>query len=119
MTLLRESMRIELVALLACFAAVLAWRILHEVSVLARHAETRRAPPSWRTRAIRLQMPVVSLMVAFLYLVQLRRSAGSGNLPQVPEYALALLAGSQAVFLSVMARCLLRSFGILRNEGKK
>jgi hypothetical protein len=69
--------------------------------------------------ALRLQMPVASLLVACLYLVRVRQSASSGSLPPVPEYALALLAGSQWLFLAVMARRLLRQFGISRNEGEK
>jgi len=58
-------------------------------------------------------------VVALLYMVRLPQSAGSGSLPQIPDYALALLAGSQGVFLVVMAQRLFHPFDTLRNEGKK
>jgi hypothetical protein len=119
MTVLREALRIELAALVAGFAAVLAWKILRGAVRWVRHPESREALGGWRTGALRLQMPAASLLIAFLYLVQLPQSAASCSLPPVPEYALALLAGSQGVFLAVMARRLLRPFGFLRNVGEK
>jgi hypothetical protein len=119
MTVLREALRIELAILVAGCAAVVAWKILRGVVRWVRHAEARNTLGGWMTGALRLQMPVASLLIAFLYLARLPRSAGSGNLPPVPQYALALLAGSQTVFLMVMARRLLGPFGVLRNEGEK
>ena len=119
MTVLRAALRIELAILIAGCAAVVAWKILRGAARWARHPETRNALGGWMTGALRLQMPAASLVIACLYLARLSRSAGSGNLPPVPDYVLAILAGSQTVFLFVMARRLLRPFGILRNEGEK
>lgn len=119
MTFLQEVVRIELAILVASFAVVLGWKIMRGAVRWMRHPETRKAHPSGMAGVLQLQMPAASLVIAFLYLLRLPQSAGSGNLPPVPEYALALLAGSHAVFLSVMARRLLRPFGILRNEGEK
>jgi hypothetical protein len=119
MTVLRAALRIELAILVAGCAAVVAWKILRGAARWARHPETRNALGSWMTGALRLQMPVASLLIAFLYLVRLPTSAASGSLPPVPDFALALLAGSQALFLAGMAWRLLRPFGILTNEGGK
>ena len=105
--------------LVAGFAAVLAWKILRGAVRWVRHPETRNARGGWMAGALRLQMPAASLLIACLYLVRVHQSAASGSLPPVPEYALALLAGSQTVFLAVMARRLLGPFGVLRNVGEK
>jgi hypothetical protein len=119
MTVLREALRIELAVLVACFAAVLAWKILRGAARWVRDPETRNALRGGATAALRLQMPAASLLISLLYLVRLPESAASGSLPQVPDYALALLAGSQLVFLGAMARSLLGPFGIFKNEGEK
>jgi hypothetical protein len=119
MTVLREALRIELAILAAGFTAVLAWKILRGVVRWVRHPETRNTLGGWMTGALRLQMPAASMLVACLYLVRVRQSAGSGSLPPVTGYALTLLAGSQCAFLAVMAQRLLRPFGILRNVGEK
>ena len=119
MTVLREALRVELALLIACYAAVVAWKILRGAVRWVRHPETRIALGGWMAGALRLQMPAASLLIAVLYLAGLPQSAASGSLPPVPEYALALLAGSQSVFLVVMARRLLGPFGVLRNVGEK
>lgn len=119
MTVLREALRVELALLVAVCAAVVAWKILRGAVRWVRHPETRNALGGWMTGALRLQMPVASLLIALLYLAGLPRSAASGSLPPVPDFALAVLAGSQAVFLVVMARRLLVPFGVLRKVGEK
>jgi hypothetical protein len=119
MTFLREAVRLELAILVACFVTLVGWKILRDAVRRVGLPETRIALPSGIMGALRLQMPAASLVVALFYLVRLPQSAGSGSLPPVSEFALALLAGSQAVFLAVMAQRLLRPFGILRNEREK
>jgi hypothetical protein len=119
MTVLRELVRIELAALLACYATVLGWKLLRGAMRWAGRLETGKARPGRRTDAVRLQMLAVSLTIAVLYLIQLPQSAASGGLPPVPAYALVVVAGSQAVFLTAMATRLLRPSGISRNEGEK
>lgn len=119
MTVLRQVLRAELAILAVCFAAVVAWKILAAVMRWARQPEKRTTPGGQLPGVLRLQMPAASLLIALLYLVQLPQSAAMGDLPPVPEYALVLLAGSQSLFLVVMARRLLRPFGISKNEGEK
>ena len=119
MASLRGVVRSELAILVAGFAAVVLWKMLRDAVRLVRHPQTRAVLPSGIMGALRLQMPAASLGVALLYLVRLPQSAGSGRLPPVPEFALALLAGSQGVFLVVMAQRLLRPFSISKNEGEK
>jgi hypothetical protein len=117
MIFLREVVRIELAILVACFATVLGWKLLRDAVQWVRQPETPKALGGM-TGALRLQMLAASLVIAFLYLVGLPKSAASGSLPPVPEYVLALLAGSQLVFLVAMAQRLLRPFSTLRNEGE-
>lgn len=119
MTVLREVVRIEVTILVACCATVLGWKILRGAVRRASRPETRAARPGGRTGAIRFQMLAVSLTIAVLYLIQLPQSAASGSLPPVPAYALALLSGSQIVFLVTMAGRLLRPSGISKDEGEK
>ena len=109
----------ELALLIACFAAVLAGKILRGAAQWARHPENRNALRGGKSGGLRLQMLAASLVTALYYLSRLPRSAASGNLPPIPDYALAILAGSQIVFLAAMARSLLRPFGSLKSEGEK
>jgi hypothetical protein len=118
MKLLQGMVRIELAILAACFGAVVGGKLLRGAVRWVRLPEKRKALSGW-TGALRLQLLAASLIIALLYLVALPKSAASGSLPPVPDYALALLAGSQMVFLAAMAQRLLRPFNILRNVGEK
>ena len=119
MTILREVVQVELAILIACFAAILVGKILRGAAQWARHPENRNALRGRKSGGLRLQMLAASLVTALYYLSRLPQSAASGNLPPVQPYALAILAGSQAVFLVGMARNLLRPFVSLKSEGEK
>ncbi len=86
MIFLQDMIWIELVILVACFAVVLAWKILRGLMRLLRNRETRKALPGGIAGALRLQMPAASLVIAFLYL---RSVAASGrkrqSAPQCPS----------------------------------
>jgi hypothetical protein len=119
MTVLREVVRLELAILVACFTVAVLWKMLRAAVRMVNRPALDKILRSGITGALRLQMPVASLVVALLYLLRLPQSAGSGSLPPIPGFALALLACSQAAFLGVMARRLFRPSGILKNEGEK
>jgi hypothetical protein len=119
MTVLRELVRLELVILVACCAIVMGLKMLRGAMRRAGPPGTSEARPDGRMGAVRFQMLALSLAIAVLYLIQLPQAAASGRLPPVPEYALALLAGSQFVFLVTMAGRLLRRSGVSKNEGEK
>ncbi len=106
-----ELLRIELAALATCFAAVVVWKLWRGTVQWLRGPDTRGA--------LRLQMLGASLAVAAYYLARLPSAAGTGSLPPVPAYALAVLAGSQAAFLVPAVGRLLRPLGSLRNEEGK
>ena len=119
MMVLRAGLRMELALLAAGFSAIVAWKIVRCVLQWARRPEARTAFRGGMTAVLRLQMPVASLLVALCYLTRLPRASTSGDLPPVPESALALLAGSQLAFLAIMAHSLLGPFSNIRDEGEK
>ena len=120
MTVLRQALRIEVAILAAGFAAVLAWKIVRGAVRWIRHPQTRNVLRDGVPAVLRLQMPAASLLIALYYVSGLPRSAEGGNLPPVPNAALALMAGSQLTFLVAAARHLFGPFGMLKNnEGEK
>lgn len=119
MTFLRAAVRIELALLAAGFAVIVAWKLLRGAVRWFRSPGAREELSRGAPGALRLQMLAVTLLVALLYVVQFAQAAASGRLPAVPGFALALLAGSQTVFLGTEARRLLHQFMISKRAEEK
>ena len=119
MAFLENMMRIESAILVAGFILVVGWKLLRAMLRPENRQALRRYFGEGISAIIRVQLLTGTLIFAFLYLAGLLQSAGSGAFPPIPNYAVALLAGSQAVFAGAAAWRSLRSFGILRNEGEK
>lgn len=113
MALLRDVVRFELAILVACFSATIGWRILRATLRPESRLAFRSLFGGGIAGAVRVQLLVGSVVFALLYVASALQSAGTGALPRVPNYALALLAGSQAAFLGAAWRSL-RSFGTWR-----
>ncbi len=122
MNFLRDAVRIELVTLTAGFAVVVFWKLLRNIvgGLLGTGLRGALLGGAWGSvhgqtaqwQLAQWQLAAVSLILAFIYLLRLMQSADSGRLPPVPNGALALLAGSQALFLSSMAWRVLRRPGV-------
>jgi|GEM_PF-2525891 len=120
MAVLRELVHVEVAILAACLGAAVFWKLLRGVLRAGRqHALYILLGRGGMGRAIRLQLTVGSVAFALLYLASTLRAAGSGALPPVSDYALALLGGSQAAFLGAAIWSSLRRTVTLRNEGEK
>lgn len=119
MTFLQSTIRVELAILVASFVVLIAWKIVRGALRPESRAAFRRACGSGMASVIRLQVLAASLVFALWYLAAALQSVGRASLPPVPGYALALLSGSQAVFVSAAAWRVLRPSVDLRNEGEK
>jgi hypothetical protein len=116
MALLRDVVRVELASLFACLALTVAWKILRGILRPAGWRVFRSQFGGGMAGLLRLQMLALSVVFAGSYLAGSLRSAGSGALPAIPNYALVLLGSSQAAFLGAAVWCRMRLFGALRNE---
>jgi hypothetical protein len=119
MALLRDLLRVEPAFLVACFGVVTIWKILRGIARPGRLRAFRNYCGGGIAGLLRLQMLALSAAFAVSYLASSLQSGGSGALPAIPNYALALLGSSQAAFLGAAAWRRLRPSGTLRNEGEK
>ena len=119
MVLLRDAIRVELGILVVCIVAIIFWKIARSALRRESRVAFRRACGGGVACALRMQVLAGSLLFALFYLASALRSAGGGALPPVPDYALVLLGGSQAVFAGAAAWRRLYLSGNLRNEGEK
>lgn len=112
---LRIVAGIELAMLMAGLTAIAVWKISRGVRQWFLHSAAREGMPGGGApAAMRWQLLIVTLVAAVAYLGQLPAAIGSGKLPDVPDFALGLLACSQAVYLGTAACTLLRRFLIAR-----
>ena len=119
MAFLREMLKVELLTLVACFGVAIVWKILRGSLRPAGRLVLRSLFGGGVAGLLRLQLLAASLAFALVYLASALKSAGSGALPPVPDYALALLGSSQAAFLCAAAWRILRPSGNLRKDEEK
>lgn len=119
MAVLRLAIRFEMETLVACVALTVVWKLLRGIFRPGGLRALRDDCGGGMAGVLRLQMLALSVAFAVFYLADSLRTGGSGALPAIPNYALALLGSSQAAFLGAAAWRRLRPFGTLRNEGEK
>ncbi len=111
MAFLREFARAEVAILIAGLVAAGVWKALPARPGLADLLGSRDRTGRWVPDALRLQMCLITVAVALLYLFLSLRAAASGALPPVPRAALAVLALSHGAWLGSLARRRLRRAG--------
>lgn len=97
MNVLSEALRYEMLFLLAGLIAIVAYRLLtNEINTrgLLRDKTGGRAFSPGR-----LQMLIVTLVVAIYYLLIVFDSKGKGSLPDMPNEFLIMLGGSHVFYL--------------------
>lgn len=119
MAMLRQLVRVELAILAACFGVVFAWKIVRGMLRPEGRLALGRLFGGGVAGLPRMQLLAASLVFALVYLASSLRSAASGALPPIPDYALVLLGSSQAAFLGAAAWRILRPSGFLKNEEEK
>ena len=98
MTTLSTVLRYELLGLLIALIAIITYRLLtnqiNTKGLLVDKTSGRNFSPG------RLQMLVVTIAIAFYYLMKVMEGRGTGTLPDMPNEFLMALGGSHAIYLS-------------------
>jgi hypothetical protein len=98
MTTLSTVLRYELLGLLIALIAIITYRLLtnqiNTKGLLFDKTSGRNFSPG------RLQMLVVTIAIAFYYLLKVMERKGTGTLPDMPNEFLMALGGSHVIYLT-------------------